>query len=94
MAQCLLLNDQNEKKVVVKKLLGQDPQEQKAFIKEARMLHETNHTYIVKFQGISTSPFGLVLEYVYFDFKPFGDETRVSNLDDFLILTRGALLDW
>ena len=49
--------DQNARKVVMKKLLGQDPQKQNTFIKEALMLHAMDHENIAKFQGIGTSPF-------------------------------------
>lgn len=71
-------------KLVVKKMLGEDITDKKNFVKEARMLKNLNHTNIVKFKGICSNPFALILEYVFFDFTPFGMETRVSSLADFL----------
>ena len=53
-------------------------------MKEARLLHSLKSPNIVQFKGICTSPFTLVLEYVYFDFEPFGGQVRVSGLDEFL----------
>ena len=47
--------DQNSEKVVIKKLLGQDREEQKGFVKEARILHALENPNIVQFKGICTS---------------------------------------
>ena len=69
----------NSQTDVIKKLLGQDREEQEGFVKEARLLHSFKSPNI-----ICTSPFALVLEYAYFDFEPFGGQVRVSSLDQFL----------
>ena len=69
-------------------MLGEDLQDKKTFVKEARILEGLKHQNIVRFKGICNNPFALVLEHVYFDFKPFGLETVVSSLADF-----GAILD-
>ena len=54
------------------------------FIKEARILRSLKHDNIVGFKGICNAPFALVLEYVYFDFTPFGDNIKVSSLGEYL----------
>ena len=59
------------KKTVVKKMLSDDVLDKKTFIKEARILQRLKHPNIADFKGICNNPFALVLEYVYFDFKPF-----------------------
>ena len=56
---------------VVKKMLSDDVLDKKTFIKEARILERLKHPNIADFKGICNNPFALVLEYVYFDFKPF-----------------------
>ena len=76
-------------KVVVKKMLSDDVLDKKTFIKEARILQRLKHPNIVDFKGICNNPFALVLEYVYFDFKPFGVEQKVSSLAQFLGVLEG-----
>ena len=49
-------------KVVVKKMLGEDLQDKKTFVKEARILEGLKHQNIVRFKGICNNPFALVLE--------------------------------
>ena len=49
-------------KLVVKKMLGEDITDKKNFVKEARMLKNLNHPNIVKFKGICSNPFALILE--------------------------------
>lgn len=71
-------------KVIVKKMLGEDLHEQKNFVKEAKILQVLKHVNVVQFKGICKNPFALVLEHLYFDFKPFGMETVVSSLADFV----------
>lgn len=69
---------------VVKKILNEEALEQKIFLKEARILKRIASEYVVKLIGICLVPSALILEYVYFDFKPFGAEVKVSSLDQFL----------
>lgn len=59
---------------------------EKEFLKEARLLHSfEEHPNIVKFEAICTTPtYAMMTEYVVFSFKPFGDNTVVSSLADFL----------
>ena len=70
-------------------MLSDDVLDKKTFIKEARILQRLEHPNIVDFKGICNNPFALVLEYVYFDFKPFGVEQKVSSLAQFLCVLQG-----
>ena len=49
------------------------------------LLNELHHANIVTFKAVCCQPFAMMLEYVYFDFKPFGQGVRVSSLADFLL---------
>lgn len=72
--------------VVVKKIIYVlDQEERKLFSKEVAILHGLNHTNVVKFKAMCDKPQAMMLEYVYFDFKPFGQDIRVSALSDFLL---------
>ena len=71
-------------KLAVKKMLGENILDEKNFVKEARIIQNLKHPNIIQFKGICSNPFALILEYVYFNFKPFGIETKVSSLADFL----------
>ena len=73
----------------MKKMLSDDVLDKKTFIKEARILQRLKHPNIVDFKGILNNRFALVLEYVYFDFKPFGVEQKVSSLAQFLGVLKG-----
>ena len=67
------------KQVVVKRLRDQNRREsQRAFLKEARLLPKLEaSSNIADFIGLSTSPCAIIMEYVFFDFFPFGiDKTR------------------
>ena len=70
------------KKVVVKKLRGESDDAKRRFLKEAEMQHKTKHQNIPRFLGYSDNPHGLMMEYVAFDFAPFGLEKTVSSLDE------------
>ena len=72
--------------VVVKKMINVlDQEERKLFTKEVAILHGLNHSNVVKFKAVCYKPQAMMLEYVYFDFKPFGQDIRVSALSDFLL---------
>ena len=84
----------DEKSVVVKKLKSESSDAKSRFIKKAKMLLEINHPNIPAFQGFSDNPYTVMMEYVMFDFQPFGIEKKVSNLEDFcrfLMTTNGTL---
>ena len=70
--------------VVVKKLLRQHERETRLFLKEARILKSLRHTNIVEMKAVCENPLAMMLEYVFFDFEPFGLEGRVSSLQDYL----------
>jgi len=74
--------------VVVKKMNEDDvhdQQKRRIFFKEATILHGLENENIVKFLGMCIEPCTLLLEYMYFDFKPFGaSDCTVSSLDGFL----------
>ena len=68
--------------VVVKKMLG--GYDDKEFVKEARMLNEIQHQNVVSLKGFCPTPCTILLEYVYFDFSPFGQNKKLNSLQDFL----------
>ena len=71
-------------KVVIKKLLSDDDQEKRLFIKEAKILHGIDSEHIVKFKAACMEPCAIMLEYLFFDFAPFGGSGIVSSLDRLL----------
>jgi serine/threonine protein kinase len=80
-ANCLFGDE--DRKVVVKRLRGESMETRSRFIKEAEILHSINHANFPEFYGFSDDPYGLMMEYAAFDFKPFDVEKTVSNLEDF-----------
>ena len=64
-------------KVVIKKTLSEDDQEKRLFIKEAKILHGINSEHIVKFKAACIEPCAMILEYLFFDFAPFGGSAIV-----------------
>ena len=72
-----------EKTVVVKKLKGESTVAKDRFIKEAKLLYGIKHSNIPTFLGFSDNPYSLMVEFLTFDFRPFGHEKRVNNLGDF-----------
>ena len=74
----------NEKKVVVVKKLKSEANDAKSrFVKEAKMMSQIQHVNVPKFMGFSDTPYSVMLEFVMFDFRPFGLDKKVSNLQDF-----------
>ena len=72
--------------VVVKKVLpALDQEEKKLFYKEVALLNGLNHPNIVKMKSVCQNPLTIMLEYCYFDFKPFGEDLRVTSLSGFLL---------
>lgn len=76
-------NDHDER-VVIKKLLGTEEGDRRLFLKEASILHRLRSKNVVKFKGICSTPCAIMLEYLSFDFTPFGGNDRVHSLEDFL----------
>ena len=60
--------------------------DQKEFIKEARMLYNLQHENVVSFKAFCQRPCAIMLEYVCFDFSPFSDDIdkKVHSLREFL----------
>ena len=56
------------------------------FSKEAKMLHQLQSPNIVEFKAICFAPTAIMLEYLAFDFAPFGIEEKVNSLQVFLHL--------
>lgn len=81
-------NYREHQQVVVKRLRDQNRESKRAFLKEARLLHELkDNTNIVQFIALSTDPYAIMEEYIFFDFHPFGIDKKVSclrNLLDFI----------
>lgn len=72
--------------VVVKKMLQVlDQEERKLFFKEITLLNELQHRNVVEFKAVCCQPPAMMLEYVFFNFKQFGQDVRVSTLSDFLL---------
>lgn len=69
------------KRTVVKELEGA---EEKDLIKEAKFHNNIIHQNVVKFIAVCKQPRAIMLEYVYFDFAPFGKDLKVSGLDKLL----------
>ena len=74
----------NGELVVVKKLLRQHERETRLFVKEARILNSLRHKHIVEMKAVCENPVAMMLEYVFFDFTPFGLEGCVSSLENYL----------
>ena len=73
--------------IVVKKLIRQHDREKRLFVKEARILNSLHYKHIVEIKAVCESPLAMMLEYVYFDFIPFGLEGRVSSLQEYFDYT-------
>jgi serine/threonine protein kinase len=72
--------------VVVKKLKRQkSPRSKDLFIKEVNILKDLKCDNIVNVEGFCSQPLSVMLEYLYFDFKPFGIESGpLASLTDYL----------
>ena len=76
----------NDRTVVVKRMKRQQNQREKdMFVKEVCILKDLKCKNIVQVEGFCSSPLAVMLEYVYFDFKPLGIQgDRVTSLIEFL----------
>ena len=66
------------RKVVVKKMKGKSSDTKRRFLKEAEILSGIKHANVPTFLGFSDNPYGLMMEFVSFDFSLFGAEKAVS----------------
>ena len=73
--------------IVVKKLIRQHDREKRLFVKKARILNSLHYKHIVETKAVCESPLAMMLEYLYFDFTPFGLEGRVSSLQEYFDYT-------
>ena len=71
---------------MVKKLRRQKKQKERdLFAKEVRILSGLQCKHIVGIEGYCSNPVAVILEYVYFDFKPLGiDGDRITSLNEYL----------
>ena len=76
--------DSTADRVVVKDLYDLDENGKRLLMKEATLLNSMHHDNVVKFKGISLEPHALMMEYVFFDFRPFDRGVRVNSLREFL----------
>ena len=77
---------QSRDDVVLKVLKGEKRQNKRLFLKEACLLNNMKgHENIATFIGFCTAPtYSIVMEYVYFDFCPFGVKKRVTSLGELI----------
>lgn len=75
---------QKDKLHVVKIIHDIEEDSKDILVKEARLLHACKNEHIVSFNGICLSPPALLFDYIYFDFKLFDKDLRVSTLKSFL----------
>ena len=73
----------NKEIIVTKKFNGESADEEKCFIKEARLIFSLKHDNIVSFKAFSTSPCAIMMEYMCFNFS-LSHSKELSNLVDFL----------
>ena len=72
---------------VLKELIDDDDEQQRLFIKEANLMNKLHHENIVKFDSIVQCvdrKYAFLMEYVHFDFSPFGEGRKISSLKDLL----------
>ncbi|XP_033124350.1 mitogen-activated protein kinase 5-like [Anneissia japonica] len=62
-----------------------DSEDKKLFLKEVALLNELHHDNIVQLKAVSQQPPAIMLEYVVFDFQPFGDDVQVNSLSSLLL---------
>ena len=70
--------------VVVKQMLSESSEDVVCFAKEAKLLFSIGHKNVVSFLGYCPQPCAIMVEYVFFDFKPFGVDKKVNSLLDLL----------
>ena len=61
-------------------------------LKEAKLFNSLTHPNIVKFKGICNDHYALLLEYMFFDFKPFDLDLNVNCLSE--LLSHFDKTDW
>ena len=79
-------NPQVTNPVVIKRIHEPvDENARKLFMKEAKLLSGLHHENIVRMYGICMGPLVIIMEYVFFDFKPFlNRKHEINTVDKFL----------
>lgn len=84
-----LCKKENSKMLILKEMIDHNEDQEKLFLKEAKMMIEIQHQNIVRFDSIlepvHPDSFAFLMEYVYFDFIHFGQDVKISSLKDFLV---------
>ena len=70
--------------MVIKKLLDPHDRNRRLFFKEATILNALDDNHVVKFHALCQSPPAMMLEFMHFDFSPYGMEGRVTSLKGLL----------
>ena len=82
---CVYYGKYNGRDIVVKRLRSGERESKKIFLKEARILNKVkNHDKIVEFIAFCNDPYAIMLEYLCFDFRPFGIDKKCSSLGNLL----------
>lgn len=80
---CKLKNDGRQ--LIKKELMINDRDSEKLFIKEAKLLKAARHENVVGFHSVCfADKLSILMEYVYFDLKCVGQDSKLSSLKDFL----------
>ena len=75
----------NERDVVVKTMRIRNRECKRLFVKEAQLLDKLKgHKHIACFVALCNEPLAIMMEHVFFDFKPFGMNKTVTSLDELL----------
>ena len=69
---------------MINKITSEFSEDEKLFLKEAKLIDSLRHVNVVDFIAFCTLPYTLMLEYVAFDFSLFGHSKLITNLGDFL----------
>ena len=71
--------------LVTVKLLRENREIKRLFLKEARLLHRIkDHKNIASFLAFCAEPYAIMMEHVVFDFSIFGVDKKVHSLSDLL----------
>lgn len=71
-----------KKTVFIKELRSESSIAKDRFFKEAKQQFQMQHPRTPEFLGFNESPYSLMMEYVLFDFHPFGIEKTVNDIGE------------
>jgi serine/threonine protein kinase len=79
-----LCKKENSKVLILKEMIDHNEDQEKLFLKEAKMMNEIQHQNIVRsdsiLEPVHQDSFAFLMEYVYFDFIHFGLKTTKFHL--------------